>query len=258
MDSHHLKQFLKSSSTGLQDTINIWATSNEKTCLCHVRTKKAQISLHSLISTFVRCLHSIISLLSKSKISIACLCGSTSWFQSYLIRNPEDRFSRDRAHTGNDIKEIRPIWDSCHTQCPTKLRTFSGRRFQSPLATGRVPPSIWPSSWWISLISAGVIASFNIASGGAPLPVVCCICSMTNYFWKKFKNTNEIKVKKSIYYFDTMFSISNTDTHTKHGFIIPVYKIISYLAGSNESRLHPSFPRFYKSITKIVFQYLLN
>ena len=64
------KQFLRSSSTGLQDTINIWATSNEKTCLCHVRTKKAQISLHSLIGTFVRCLHSIISLLSKYKISI--------------------------------------------------------------------------------------------------------------------------------------------------------------------------------------------
>ena len=55
----------------------------------------------SLISTFfVRCQDSIISLLSKSKIPrLASLCSCAGWFVSYLVGNPEDRFSRDEAHT---------------------------------------------------------------------------------------------------------------------------------------------------------------
>ena len=43
---------------------------HEKTCLCHMRTTKAQISLRSLISAFaVRCRDSIISLISIFAIS---------------------------------------------------------------------------------------------------------------------------------------------------------------------------------------------
>ena len=43
---------------------------HEKTCLCHIRTTKARISLRSLISAFiVRCLDSIIPLFAISKIS---------------------------------------------------------------------------------------------------------------------------------------------------------------------------------------------
>ena len=43
---------------------------HEKTCLCYMRTTKAQISLRSLISAFVvRCQDSIIPLVSKSEIA---------------------------------------------------------------------------------------------------------------------------------------------------------------------------------------------
>ena len=53
-----------------------------------------------LISTFVvRNLDCIKPLLAKSKISrLASLCSWASQFESYLVGNPEDKFSRDKAH----------------------------------------------------------------------------------------------------------------------------------------------------------------
>ena len=64
-------------------------------------TTKAQISLHSLISTFVvHCLDSIIPLVSKSKLSslyLASVARNAGWFESYLVKNPKDSFSRDEA-----------------------------------------------------------------------------------------------------------------------------------------------------------------
>ena len=51
----------------------------------------------SLISTFVvRYLDNIIPILAKSKISrLASLCSWAGRFESYLVGNSEDRFSRD-------------------------------------------------------------------------------------------------------------------------------------------------------------------
>ena len=54
----------------------------------------------SLISTFVVCcLDSIISLVSISKHCkpLASFCGCEGRFESYLVENTEDRFSRDLA-----------------------------------------------------------------------------------------------------------------------------------------------------------------
>ena len=63
--------------------------------------QKAPISLRSLISVFVvRCLDSIIPLVSISKLS-SLLLGSVAAqtrFESTLVANLEDRFSRDKAH----------------------------------------------------------------------------------------------------------------------------------------------------------------
>ena len=55
---------------------------------------------HSLISAlFVHCLDSIIPLVSISKIASFLLVSSwTGRFESYLVANPEDRFSCDLAH----------------------------------------------------------------------------------------------------------------------------------------------------------------
>ena len=55
--------------------------------------------LHSLISAFVVCcLNNTILRLSKSKIlRLASLCSRAGQFESYLVANPEDRFSHDMA-----------------------------------------------------------------------------------------------------------------------------------------------------------------
>ena len=54
----------------------------------------------SLISTFVvRCLDSIISSFCIWYFKpLASFCGCTGQFESYLVENAEDRFSRDEAH----------------------------------------------------------------------------------------------------------------------------------------------------------------
>ena len=54
----------------------------------------------SPISTFViRCLDSLISLVSISEISsLPSFCVCAGRFESYLVENPEDRFSRDETH----------------------------------------------------------------------------------------------------------------------------------------------------------------
>ena len=51
---------------------------HEKTCLCYIRTTKAKISLH--IRNFK---------------PLPSFCGCAGRFVSYLVGNPEDRFSRD-------------------------------------------------------------------------------------------------------------------------------------------------------------------
>ena len=73
-----------------------------KRVLCHMRTTKAQISLRirSLISAFVvRCLDSVMSLVSVTKISSLMLASvaeqaslSLTWSET-----PEDTFSHDEA-----------------------------------------------------------------------------------------------------------------------------------------------------------------
>ena len=52
-----------------------------------------------LIRTFVvRFLGSKRPVLAKAEISRLTSLGSSSgWFESYMVTNPEDRFSRDRA-----------------------------------------------------------------------------------------------------------------------------------------------------------------
>ena len=60
--------------------------------------------LRSLISTFVACfLDSTIPVLAKPEIwRLASLCSWAGRFESTLVANPEDRFSRVEAHMAND------------------------------------------------------------------------------------------------------------------------------------------------------------
>ena len=87
----------------------IYEPHHEKTCLCHMRTTKAEIS-----PFVVRWLDSLIPLLAISKISrLVSLCSWASQFESYLVANPEDRFSHDEAHNyGNNKDAICAVWSA--------------------------------------------------------------------------------------------------------------------------------------------------
>ena len=79
----------------------ICATSWENLLLPYANNKGTDQPAHlrSLISTFVvRCLESIIPLVSIYKILSRSLCSWADRFESTLVENPEDRFSHDEAH----------------------------------------------------------------------------------------------------------------------------------------------------------------
>ena len=81
----------------------IYEPRHEKTCfLPYANNKGADQPAHprSLISAFViHCLDSIIPLLAIAEIwTLASLCSWAVWFESYLVANPKDRFSRNVAH----------------------------------------------------------------------------------------------------------------------------------------------------------------
>ena len=71
-----------------------------------IATTKAQISSASMQSDQHLCYSlsgknsSQVCAMKKCNI-LASLCNWTDWFEFYLIRNPEDRFSRNMAHTVN-------------------------------------------------------------------------------------------------------------------------------------------------------------
>ena len=79
-----------------------WATSWENLFMPYANNKGTDQPAHqrSLISTFVvRCLDSIITTCYLQNFKT--LASFWSWvgqFESYLVTNPEDRFSRDKAH----------------------------------------------------------------------------------------------------------------------------------------------------------------
>ena len=89
----------------------IWATS--WTCLCHMWTTKMQISLriravwsascYSLPRWYNTCTSSFYIRNFKPLASFLSWVGR---FESYLIANPEDRFSCDVAHTYFVLQQI--------------------------------------------------------------------------------------------------------------------------------------------------------
>ena len=70
-------------------------------CLCEQQGTDQPAHSQSLISTFiVCCLDSIIPLVSfiRNFKTLTSFCGCAGRFVSYLVANPEDRFSCDKAH----------------------------------------------------------------------------------------------------------------------------------------------------------------
>ena len=85
----------------------IWATSWENLFLPYENNKGADQSVQSriLISALVnRCLDSKIPLVSISKISrLASLCSWANRFESYLVKNPEDKLFRVSHTMGKPV-----------------------------------------------------------------------------------------------------------------------------------------------------------
>ena len=91
---------------------NLWATSWENLLMPYAKIKGPDQPAHlrSLISTcVVCCLDSIIPLVSIPKISrLASLCSWAGWFESYLVLDPEDRFSCDVAYLELEASDKEP------------------------------------------------------------------------------------------------------------------------------------------------------
>ena len=71
-----------------------------KRVLCHMRTTMAQISLRMISAFVVRCLDSVMSVVSVTKISSLMLVSVAEQAGSSLTwsETPEDMFSHGEAH----------------------------------------------------------------------------------------------------------------------------------------------------------------
>ena len=108
--------------------IDIWATSWENLFMPYANNKGADQFAHprSLISTFV--VHCHVSVVSSFYIRnfkpLATFCGCAGRFESYLVENPEDRFSRDEDNIiltdRNFPSGISVVISLCHPLCLTR------------------------------------------------------------------------------------------------------------------------------------------
>ena len=75
-----------------------WAPHHDKTCFCHMRTTRVQISLH--IRNQHLCLpgqYKTSSFYIQNFKPLPSFSGCTGWFVSFLVANPNNRFSCDEA-----------------------------------------------------------------------------------------------------------------------------------------------------------------
>ena len=90
----------------------------EKLFMPYANNKGADQPAHPrcLISVFVdRCLGSIIPrFYTRNFKLLPSVCDCAGRFKSTLVENPEDRFSRDEAHTMNKLRSISIPRHNCH------------------------------------------------------------------------------------------------------------------------------------------------
>ena len=115
-----------------------WALSWENMLVLYATNKGADQPAHprSLSSTFVgRCLDSIISLVSIFAISwlLTCFYSWAEWFESYLVKTPEDRFSHDEAQIITKCQLIRREWheENVSFQCQQVRQERNSQKYLS-------------------------------------------------------------------------------------------------------------------------------
>ena len=91
----HILKFLYKFSQTL-NRANLFEPRHEKTCLCHMRTTKAQSEQH-LCCSLPRSYNSSSFYIRDFK-PLASFFDCAGRFASYLVENPEGRFSRDVAY----------------------------------------------------------------------------------------------------------------------------------------------------------------
>ena len=105
-------------------------TRNPVYAICNNKCAGQPAHQHSLISPFAfHYLDSTMPLVSLSKISrLAGLCSWAGRFESYLVGNPKDRFSRDVAHFKNSFM-IRVLITMISCLEPPNLIHLESRKF---------------------------------------------------------------------------------------------------------------------------------
>ena len=103
-DAYNLLVYLRNRKYADSATF-IWATSWENLIMPYANNKGADQPVYprSLISTFVvRCLGSKYLYISRQ----ACVCRKAGRFESHVVANPKDRFSRDMTHMRHQLKAL--------------------------------------------------------------------------------------------------------------------------------------------------------
>ena len=98
-----------------------------------MRTTKVQISLRiravwsaPLLFRYLDSITPLVSISEISSLHLASVAAQASlWFASYLIANPEDRFSHDEAHIGN-VSNVKRFF--CCKHLRGKLQWFLKNR----------------------------------------------------------------------------------------------------------------------------------
>ena len=105
---------------------SIWATSWENLFMQYASNKDEDQPVHprSLISALVvHCLDSISSFYIWNFKPLASFCSCAGRFESYLVANPEDRFSHDKAHTV-ELTSVKLLGEAAHRRTVVSGHVF--------------------------------------------------------------------------------------------------------------------------------------
>ena len=171
-----------------------WATAWENLFMPYANNKGADQTAHprSLISAFVvRCLDSIISILAESKISrLASFWNWAARFESHLVGNPEDRFSRDMAELlfrqsttkpiNVHVLPAKPQISLCVHTVWSKALLYAGRSFGSAIIWA--PSKDWSDYGYAGWSESSLGEHFLCMFCCAPGQMSCIIC----LWWTNF------------------------------------------------------------------------
>ena len=164
---------------------------HKKTCLCHMRTAKTQISLRiravwlaSLL--FAARLYNASSFYIWNFKTLTSLCSWAGLFESYLVATPEDKFSRDVAQyrwlSLSDVMVLKDLLEHVETasrrRSALSLSVFSVQEEPLKDKLSRLLCS-WECPSWFKQIQKGI--GFIILDPFVDLFITLCILGNTAF-----------------------------------------------------------------------------